>query len=152
MRQAIVAAAAEVGASIDVDEVLDLWDRFELDAPALDLVAALRRAGHRCYVVTNQQDVRTAPMRRRYGNALDGYFFSCELGEAKPAQDFFVRVLSALAIAPGECVFFDDSAANVLSARDLGILSYLVAEDTGALGGALVEAGLLSQGSPATSR
>lgn len=126
MRDVLIAAAQQTGVRIDVDDVLALWTRFDVDDSALGLVDELRQDGYRCYLATNQQDVRVTPMRERYGDRLDGYFFSCDVGAAKPSQEFFERVLESLDVLPSECAFFDDSPGNVRSAKRLGIHAAVV--------------------------
>lgn len=145
MREAVLAAAQAVGSDIDVDDTLTLWGRFDLDEEALSVVDELRALGYPCYLTTNQQDVRVAAMRERYANRLDGYFFSCEVGEAKPAGQYFVRVLETLGLQPGDCVFVDDSPANVRSASGVGLRSHLLdaSDNVASLRAALRNEGLL---------
>lgn len=52
---------------------------------------------------------------------LEQHFLSYEIGILKPDPAFFRHVLKSLEAAPGDCVFIDDVAENVESARSLGI-------------------------------
>lgn len=121
MRRALEDAARSLGVTIDVDEALELWQRVDVDEAALSVVADVRRTGVKAYLVTNQQDVRVATMRALYEGRLDGEFFSCELGVAKPAGAFFDAVLTQLGVAADTCLFIDDSLANVRSAELAGL-------------------------------
>lgn len=146
MREALVAAAQAIGSDIDVDDTLTLWGRFDLDEQALSVVDELRALRYRCYLTTNQQDFRVAAMRERYADRLDGYFFSCEVGEAKPGREYFARILETLGLQAGECVFVDDSPANVGSAAGVGLRAHLVdaSDNVASLRAALRSEGLLA--------
>lgn len=123
MRDCLRAAATSFGADIDLDWVLDLWRRFTIDEEALAVVAAVRGAGVRSYLATNQQDVRRDVMRERYAGVFDGSFYSCELGAAKPERTFFHRALTQLSLRADAVVFIDDSPHNIAAARDVGLVA-----------------------------
>lgn len=117
-------------ADTTANELLQMWESFEVDEEALAVVAATRAAGVRCYLATNQQDHRTDLMRRVHGYDVwfDGSFYSSEMGVAKPSPAYFEQALAAVAadvgdpdLDPGRVAFLDDSAPNVESARALGI-------------------------------
>lgn len=51
---------------------------------------------------------------------FDRLFFSCELGCLKPAPAFYQKIQAELG-HPGEAIlFWDDSLANVMAARQMG--------------------------------
>jgi FMN phosphatase YigB (HAD superfamily) len=52
---------------------------------------------------------------------FDHAFFSYELKRTKQDPDTFVEVLHAMSLAPEECLFIDDSPANVRVAESVGI-------------------------------
>ena len=60
-------------------------------------------------------------MRRMYDGEFDSAYISCELGVAKPAGEFFRRILADLGAAPDEVFFVDDTEANVEGARRVGL-------------------------------
>lgn len=117
----------ENGLTCAVTDVLSPWLRIELDEGAMDVVAAVRANGTRCYLATNQQAVRAAHMREALGyeESLDGCFYSYELGVAKPDPDYFSRIVATLGLPAGELLFVDDRPDNVAAARSVG----LAAED-----------------------
>ncbi|WP_235432356.1 HAD family hydrolase [Nostocoides japonicum] len=112
-------------ADASVEDLLGVWESFEVDEEAVALVEQTRALGVRCYLATNQQDHRAEYMRRVHGYDawFDGVFYSSEVGAAKPAPLFFERALAGVAahlgvgsIAPRTVGFVDDNAENVAAA------------------------------------
>ena len=87
------------------------------------LVRELREAGFGCHLATNQDDLRASYMRARmgYDELLDRCFYSCEVGAAKPDEEFFRRVAAELGVELRELVFVDDTLENVDAARSCGL-------------------------------
>ena len=104
-------------------DVLALWAMFVEDEDAWEVVDAVRAAEVRCVLATNQQDVRVEIMRheRGYDDRVDGAYYSSEVGHMKPSAEYFEAVLDDLGITPEQALFVDDSAANIATARELGI-------------------------------
>ncbi len=61
--------------------------------------------------------MRTQPLPDR----LDGLFFSCDLGVAKPDPGFFRAIVDTLRVDPARMLFVDDVVANVHAARSVGL-------------------------------
>ena len=53
-------------------------------------------------------------------------FTSYELGTRKPDPAIFLKTLDALEVPPEVVLFFDDNAANVATANDLGMEAHRV--------------------------
>ena len=53
--------------------------------------------------------------------SLDGAFYSCALGVAKPDPAYFAAVLDLLALPPERVLLVDDNPANVAAARSVGL-------------------------------
>ncbi|MDX6300662.1 MAG: putative hydrolase of the superfamily [Nocardioidaceae bacterium] len=130
------------------DDLVRAWLATVPVPGARDLVRALREAGVRCYLATNQDAHRGAYMQQRLGyrELLDGAFYSYELGVAKPEPAYFRTVLARLETAPGDALLIDDNATNVESARALGLRAELWSsrEPVEVLRGHLTRHGLLS--------
>ncbi len=121
---------------VSASDVMTLWARIELDEEALALVDRVRSAGARCFLATNQHDYRRDVMRVQelYEGHLDGEFYSCELGAAKPDAAYFEAVLEAVGVPAADVLFIDDSPRNVDGARACGIRAELHDPRAGAAG------------------
>jgi putative hydrolase of the HAD superfamily len=93
--------------------------------PVLEAHAVVARVRRRvpCYLASNQDSYRARVMREhlRYADLLDGLFFSCDVGAAKPDRAFFAAVVDALELPPDEVLFVDDVRPNVVAARSAGL-------------------------------
>lgn len=120
---AIRTLAHDAGLDDRVRDVLSVWWTFDLIHAALDIVARLRDQGIASYLASNQDSYRAACMRERtlYGQILDGAYYSCDLGVAKPSPAFFNHIASDLSVPHNELLFIDDHPANVTGARSAGL-------------------------------
>ena len=128
LRSCVSRLIEQLGLPVTADQVLPVWDRYELDADALSVLASVRAAGYPCYLATNQQDYRRDRMRSvsGYDALVDGSFYSCEMGVAKPDPEFFRHIVTALARSPHSLLFLDDLAENVRAARAEGLHAELI--------------------------
>ncbi len=91
-------------------------------------LAAARRAGQRglrLAIFSNApvevaEQIDAAPWLASFPKR----FFSCRLHAVKPEPAAYLAVLAQLGARPEEVVFFDDRAANVAAAAQLGIDAY----------------------------
>lgn len=104
------------------DALLAIWRDLQPVLQAHEVVARVRRRVP-CYLASNQDSHRARVMREhlKYDDLLDGFFFSCELGAAKPDPAFFTAVVEALGLPAEDILFVDDLAANVAAARTAGL-------------------------------
>jgi len=133
MTERLPAALAERGLAERADEVSEIWGTIEVLEQPREFVRELRGAGFGCHLATNQDDLRTSYMRARmgYDELLDRCFYSCEVGAAKPDEEFFHRVAAELGVELRELVFVDDTLANVESARACGLPAVFWHHDQG---------------------
>ena len=108
---------------LTVDDLLGIWEQFDLDPEAVAVLTAVRRLGVPCLLATNQQDHRVRHMRevRGYDDLVDGSYYSSELGAMKPDPEFFERILEDLDLPADRVGFVDDVPANVEAALSVGI-------------------------------
>jgi putative hydrolase of the HAD superfamily len=129
------------------DDLVSAWLATVPVPGSRDLVRVLREAGVCCYLASNQDRHRGAHMQQRLGypELLDGAFYSFELGVAKPDPAYFRTILDRLGRAPADALLIDDNAANVASARSLGLRAELWScrEPVEVLRGHLTRHGLL---------
>lgn len=93
-----------------------------LSAPLLQELAALRAAGMRVYLATNQEHMRAAYLMDKLGLAehVDGIFYSAGLGAKKPDPEFFARVQAAVGLRGEEMLLIDDTRQNIEAALQAG--------------------------------
>jgi len=88
-----------------------------------ELLAELRRK-HHVSCLTNCNELHwtaLSPFLRHF----DSSFSSHLLGQIKPDAGAYQSVLRALDVGPDVVWFFDDSRANVLGAREVGMRGFL---------------------------
>lgn len=115
------------------DEALAVWLTIEPVPATRELVGRLRAAGVRCCLATNQDVHRGGHMHETFGYAalFDETFYSHDLGVAKPDPAYFTAILDRLEQPAAEVLFVDDNAANVESARTVGLAAVLWHVDDG---------------------
>ncbi len=111
------------GVADTYDDVVRGWLSIEPVEATHDLLRALRQAGLRCYLATNQAEHRGVHMRdvMGYGELFDGAFYSYEMRVAKPDPGYFRFIVDSLGVPAEEMLFLDDRLDNVESARSVGL-------------------------------
>nr|WP_243888645.1 HAD-IA family hydrolase [Dermatophilus congolensis] len=105
-----------------VEDILAGWASIDVFAESFALVDAVRAAGVKVHLASNQQSFRRDVMLGLgYADHFDELFFSCDLGVAKPSAEYFRRLLDRLGIGPEGVLFIDDRADNVAAARQVGL-------------------------------
>lgn len=105
-------------------EFVSYW--FERDsrlaAPLLQELSAVRSAGVRVYLATNQEHLRAAYLMEKLGLAehVDGIFYSAHVGAKKPDMEFFAKVQAAVGLRGEDMLLIDDSLQNVEAALKSG--------------------------------
>ncbi len=126
LRAEIASYLPQWGWHDSVEEFLDLWftSGQQVDEALLAAARQLRQQGTRCYLATNQERYRVDYLlsKTRLAQQFDGCFSSAQIGYTKDQPAFFQAVLQAL---PGtqasDLLFWDDSPANVETARAVGL-------------------------------
>ncbi len=114
-------------------DIVAVWGMITPLPESRALVTAVRSAGTPCYLATNQDNLRASYMRRDvgYDDLLDGSYYSCEVGAAKPDAAYFLHIADDLGVAPRELVFVDDAPVNVEAAAEIGVAAVLWQHDEG---------------------
>jgi putative hydrolase of the HAD superfamily len=125
--------AHQLGLGDRVDDIVAVWSTFDIAKPTLEVVALVRAAGTACYLATNQDAYRAACMRKKapYGDVLDGAYYSCDIGAAKPSAAFFEHIVTDLGHAADQLLFIDDQPVNVAGARSAGLAAERWTHDDG---------------------
>lgn len=90
--------------------------------PVVDLLARLKQAGHPLFALSNWSAETFPLMRARYDFLawFDRLVISGEIGLIKPEEAAFRLFLELIGRRADECLFIDDSEANIAAASRLG--------------------------------
>ncbi|HUY46930.1 MAG TPA: HAD family phosphatase [Streptosporangiaceae bacterium] len=103
---------------------LDTASWLNLQEATVDLIVGLAAAGHRLALLSNAPvDVAEAVRGLPVAAYFEHLVFSCYLKTAKPDPECFRAMLAVLGAEPGEVVFLDDRADNVVGGNRMGIPS-----------------------------
>jgi len=93
----------------------------------VELLGALKAAGMPCFALSNMEPEAYAIRRERFAfmSWFDGLVISGHEGTAKPGRQIFDVLLQRYGLDPQRCVFIDDSAPNIETARELGMTALL---------------------------
>lgn len=102
---------------------VDLFGAGDLYPDALPALAALRAQGFRIGIAANQPGGAEAVLRAA-GVRADFFASSTAWGVAKPAPEFFLKVVEAAGVPAGEIAYVGDRLDNdVLPARQAGMVA-----------------------------
>ena len=89
----------------------------------VEVVAALRRRGHRLYALTNWSAETFPVARERFAflNWFEDIVVSGEVKLAKPDPRIFEVAIERCGLTPASTLFVDDMRPNVEAARELGL-------------------------------
>ena len=109
------------------------WNSFLVNIPTckLDLLLALRK-DYVVYLLSNTNEIHwkwsceQAFSYKKFSveDYFEHIFLSYEMKMAKPDEEIFRKVLDEAGLDPKETFFIDDSEANCITARSLGISTY----------------------------
>ncbi len=97
----------------------------EVDQAVLRIVRLARQSA-KVVLVTNATSRLSADLEQlNLADEFDAVINSSRVGVAKPSPGIFCAALDQAGVAASECVFVDDSPANIRAAEDLGMRSHL---------------------------
>lgn len=133
--QAMMAAAKEEGCAFEVQEVLENWTSIlRVRRRMVELVRRLKNHGYCVYYLSNiPEDVLSLLMNRGLEGVFDGGVASCDVHINKPDPRIYKILLDKYHLKAGECIFIDDSRANVQTAFQLGMNSIQMRESVDTL-------------------
>lgn len=112
----------DLGAKVDVQAAIGLWDHASGVAPRmelLDLADRLRKNGYKTGILTNLY--HPPALKDEIYPHFDIVVHSFEVGAVKPEPRAYAALLERLGTDPAETVFIDDLAVNVEGANAVGI-------------------------------
>ena len=97
----------------------------ETIAPTAALIADLKQAGYKLYVLSNMSREFIDFLREQevYAN-FDGDVVSCEVGVVKPMPEIYDLLLERFSLEPTETFFIDDRKENIEAAEAKGISAF----------------------------
>lgn len=114
------------------DDFLKIWCMTEPDREIMALISSLRQK-YRVCLASNQEQYKAKYMAGAlgYDKVFEKSFYSCELGTAKPGNEFFKAIVRELELLPQEILFIDDHEDNVNAAIQVGICAEVFHVDQG---------------------
>lgn len=119
------------GLQLTDNQIDDAWNSMILDIPPSRLAVLKELKGkYKVFLLSNTNEIHYHYFNKyvlaEFGiEKLDQIFTKCyyshQLKMRKPEPDIFLKVLSLEGLNADECLFIDDSKANVKTARNLGI-------------------------------
>jgi putative hydrolase of the HAD superfamily len=105
-------------------EKLFSGERVQLRLGMINVVKQLKRH-YTLALLTNADDVFRPLLQTKFhvDQLFDHIIISAEVGIAKPDIEIFWRTCQIVNARPAECIFIDDSLANVQSAKSIGMYS-----------------------------
>lgn len=93
----------------------------------VEILAAVHRAGYPIYALSNWSAETFPIIRQRYEflSWFDDIVISGALKQAKPEPQIYESLLDRIGRPAAECLFIDDSEANIQTATDLGFQTIL---------------------------
>jgi 2-haloacid dehalogenase len=94
-------------------------------AGTVEILKELKQAGYPVYGLSNWS-AETFPHARQkhdFFDLLDDMVISGEVGHVKPNPEIFQIILDRIGRPAGECLFIDDSLANIQQAQKLGFVT-----------------------------
>ena len=118
-------ARARIGVDLDHHEFASLWaDIFWLNEPVAALVRGLSARGYPLVVGSNTNELHAVQFRRQFAEVLScfhGLALSFEVGHCKPSAEFYHACARMARAEPRDCIFIDDTPANVAGAESAGL-------------------------------
>jgi 2-haloacid dehalogenase len=93
----------------------------------VNLMERLKAAGYRLYGLSNWSAETLPYVRQNYDflHLLDDFVISGEVGHRKPSPEIFHILLAKIGKPAQQCLFIDDSRANIERAQQLGFVTVL---------------------------
>jgi putative hydrolase of the HAD superfamily len=126
-----------VGADLSYAAFFEMYnDIFSPNGAVLEVLARVKAAGYKTLLLSNTDPERFSFVRRRFPEIglFDHYVLSYELKLLKPDPAIYLAAARLAGTSPGECVFIDDMAENVVGAVEAGLagIHYLPETDLAA--------------------
>ncbi|MDD7887428.1 HAD family phosphatase [Flavivirga sp. 57AJ16] len=121
------------------DELIDVWNFMLKDFPVhrLDFLKRLKsNSNYKLILLSNTNSLhinwikKHIPIYEEFKSCFDAFYLSHEIHLRKPNQDIFEFVLSENKLNANECLFIDDNADNINTAKSLGFKTWNIIPKT----------------------
>ena len=111
--------------TIQIDRLIreDVKSWTKINAAMLQFIKNSRNKIDKLAIVSNMTRETLKYMKRNFEwlTLFDTLVFSCDIGKNKPEKEIYETCLKKLILAPGQCLFVDDSPENVQGALKTGM-------------------------------
>ena len=110
--------------SLNFSGFFEIWNHIlgpvKKDMPPL--IRQLKMKGYVLLLCSNTDPVHFQYVNENYSimRSFQRFYLSFQIGRNKPDPEIFRQILKREDVAASECLFIDDSAANIRAARSLG--------------------------------
>ena len=118
------ALCEKLAAGLSYDEFVDIWNSLLSTNEAIVSIVERLKPNHRLVLGSNTDAIHFTSAIERFPvlEVFERYFVSYKMGLLKPDPAFFDHVLQRLDTPASNCLFIDDRAENVASARSVGMI------------------------------
>ncbi len=114
------------------------------------IVKRLKAKGNSIYILSNVSERFDLIVEDcTFMGYIDGRVLSWEEKAVKPSPEIYVALLNKFSLSPEECIFIDDSADNVRTAKKFGMAGYIFDGDVKKLEKTFTELGFTEKEEPA---
>lgn len=113
---------------VNVDYYLELWFQLyttvtQFSTEMEEIIERFHQAGYTVSLMSNTYDIHAKSNELRgFYDIFDNVYLSSEIGLIKPNIEKYKYVLKKLNTKPKRCIFIDDKLANLIPARELGVI------------------------------
>ena len=114
----------EPGCKAEIKEAFDrVGECVEKRDWVVPMIESIKERGYRVLFLSNMSEhvIASNPEAYAFTDHMDGGIWSYQVHKVKPDSDIYEDLFREYDLVPGECIFIDDSPANVAAAKRLGM-------------------------------
>jgi len=107
----------------NIKDVINYWTQILTPIQgSIDILESLKEKGYKTYLLTNFHKKAFEEVSRKHDflKNFDGRVVSSDVLLLKPEKEIFTNLCKKYGIKPEESVFIDDTAENVVAAKEIG--------------------------------
>jgi HAD superfamily hydrolase (TIGR01509 family) len=121
--------------SISDEQIISAWNALLLApfADTEDVIVRLKKKGYTLALVSNTNAIHVDyfyPKAHSFLKHFDYFFYSHQILRRKPNRDYFEYVLKTMNLDPKNALYIDDAEQHLVTAKSMGITSYLKKSET----------------------